>query len=654
MIGFPFLRRLRVQGYPLYPGPAGDHVMDLRLDDGPWMILGVNGLGKSTLLLIMRYILAGPVRLREAGFAGSRADLTPVPARFFAMRVQDEARGAEATLTVSFGADLLVIRRDLTTLALIEAIQTQDGIETILTDEQSYRGAVAALMNLAQFEDAVRVFDYLTFYPEQRVPLIWNLAAQFELFRGLLTPDKSVELRKLEADIVSADSAARNLNAGIARVTARRAAEAKKAKNLDQTKVKLAAAQAAYEEAHQGEAALRVDLETMEEARDDALLQVKRAERDVDDASREYEKLKYDTLQAAFAGVPPTEQYIFLRLLSDRFCIACDQEAPAAAQELADRLSQGRCTVCGNPRKTGLADVPENLHEVAAEAHERLQSRRDTLDRLSRTHLEFRVAVANLEDRLSKLRNDAQAFSAQIRVLKRQLPLEDAAALEEEERRLIALREQVEIFRRDRIEAEESIASLIADLKEATEQIRVALENRFNAVAKPFFAERVKLIYAPRDSKIGQQGTVFSFPAFEIEMTSGASQGQFIRRHIEQVSLSQREYLDIIFRMALIDVLGGAQGSLAIDGPEGSVDAVFAERAGDLFAQFAAQPGKSVILASNIVEGGFIPNTFRNYAPNPRTRVINLLDQAVPTAALRDLKAEYERKVDEIMLRRPT
>lgn len=654
MIRFPLLQRLRVEGYPLYPGPAGDNVMDLALDDGAWMILGVNGLGKSTLLLMMRYLLAGAVRLRDAGFAGSRSDLTPVPARFFAMRVQDESRGAQATLTVSFGADTLTVRRDLSTLALIEAIHSGAAGSQTLTTEEAYRTAISGLMNLAQFEDAVRVFDYVTFFPEQRLPLIWNLAAQFELFRGLLTPDKSAELRKREAEIVSADSAARNLNAGIARVTARRAAEAKKAKNADSTKVKLAAAQASYDEAHKGEAPLLEELEGLEEARDDALLQVKRAERDVDDATREYEKLKYDALQAAFAGVPATEQYIFLRLLTDRVCLACEQEAHSTAAELARRVSQGRCPVCGNPRHSATTEIPADLRDVAEEAYERLQIRRDHLSRVARSHSDLRASVASVEQRLSKLRSDAEAFSAQIRVLKRQLPLEDAAAMEEEERRLIALREQVEIFRRDRIEAEEGIASLIAGLKEATEQIRVALEDRFNAVAKPFFAERVRLIYAPRESKIGQQGAVFSFPAFEIEMTSGSSQGQFVRRHIEQVSLSQREYLDLIFRMALIDVLGGAQGSLAVDGPEGSVDAVFAERAGDLFADFASQPGKSVILASNIVEGGFIPNTLRNYAPRPEKRVINLLEQAVPTAALRDLKTEYLRKVDEIMARSPT
>ncbi|MNH51643.1 Chromosome partition protein Smc [compost metagenome] len=656
MIRFPLLSHLSVRGFPLYPGPCGDHVMELNLDDGAWMILGVNGLGKSTLLLMMRYLLTGAVRLREAGFAGERADLTAMPSRFFAVRVQDDARGAHGTLTVSLGDNTLIVTRDLASLALIEAKVKENGQSRVLTTEADYRATVARLMNLAQFEDAVRVFDYVTFFPEQRMPLIWDLAAQFELFRGILTPDTSAELRQREGEIISADSAARNLNAGIAKVIKRRETEAKKTRQAHSTKARLAAAQAGYDEALKGEAKLVAEIETLEEQRDDALLEVKRAERDVDDTSREYEKLKYDALKAAFEGVPPTEQYVFLRLLTDKICMVCEQDATIAATELRDRLAKNRCPVCGNGRHTSpaLTQPVEDIRDAADEAYVRLLSAKELLDEVATTHTALRSQVAAKESRLSQLREEAQTFSGQIRVLRRQLPLEDAAALEEEERRLAALREQVTIFRQERELAEEQIESLIAGLKEATEQIRVALEDRFNAVAKPFFAERVRLIYAPRETRIGQQGKTFLFPAFEIDMTSGASQGQFVRRRIEQVSLSQREYLDLIFRMALIDVLGGAAGTLAIDGPEGSVDAVFAERAGDLFASFASQPGKSVVLASNIVEGGFIPNTLRNYAPNPRSRVINLLDQAVPTAALNQLKNDYLRKVDEIMLRRPT
>lgn len=656
MIRFPLLRHLSVKGFPLYPGPSGDHVMELALEDGPWMILGVNGLGKSTLLLMMRYLLTGAVRLREAGFAGERGDLTAAPSRFFAVRVQDDARGATGSLTVSLGGSTLTVTRDLASLSLIEAKVEENGQSSIITTEADYRAAVANLMNLAQFEDAVRVFDYVTFFPEQRMPLIWDLAAQFELFRGILTPDTSAELRQREGEIISADSAARNLNAGIAKVLKRREAEEKKTRQAHSTKAKLAAAQAGYEEVQKGEAKLVVEIEELEEQRDDALLEVKRAERDVDDASREYEKLKYDALKAAFEGVPPTEQYVFLRLLTDKVCMVCEQDATTAATELRDRLAQNRCPVCGNARHTSptLSAPVEDIRDAADEAYLRLHSAKELLTEVLATHTALREQIGAKESRLSQLREEAQTFSAQIRVLRRQLPMEDAAVMEDEERRLTALREQVNIFRQERATAEEQIESLILGLKEATEQIRVALEDRFNEVAKPFFAERVRLIYAPRETRIGQQGKTFSFPAFEIDMTSGATLGQFVRRRIEQVSLSQREYLDLIFRMALIDVLGGATGTLAIDGPEGSVDAVFAERAGDLFSSFAAQPGKSVVLASNIVEGGFIPHTLRRYFPHPRSRVINLLDQAVPTAALNELKTEYLLKVDEIMQRRPT
>jgi hypothetical protein len=103
--------------------------------------------------------------------------------------------------------------------------------------------------------------------------------------------------------------------------------------------------------------------------------------------------------------------------------------------------------------------------------------------------------------------------------------------------------------------------------------------------------------------------------------------------------------------MAILDVLGGGSGTLAVDGPEGSVDAVFAERAGDLFAGFSRAPSKNVVLACNIVEGGFIPHTLRNHADDPKARVIDLLDQAIPTAALTDLRPQYEEKVEEIFER---
>src|SRR5205085_4180306 len=112
-----------------------------------------------------------------------------------------------------FGNAVLRVRRRLSDLGLVEA--TVRGVELVepISDEAGYRAVLASLMGLARFEDALRVLDRVTFYLEAREPLIWDLAAQFELFRAILTPAHSGELRRLEGEIVSADSSARNLSA---------------------------------------------------------------------------------------------------------------------------------------------------------------------------------------------------------------------------------------------------------------------------------------------------------------------------------------------------------------------------------------------------------------------------------------------------------
>jgi hypothetical protein len=654
VIAFPVLKRLRVVGYPLYPGPNGDQVMDMDLDQGPWVILGVNGLGKTTLLLLMRYLLSGAVRLREAGFAGEREDLLSVYQRLFAVRVAGEARGATATLTAQIGPASVTVERHIENLSLANAKITEAGEITALTSEVEYRAAIARLMRVARFDDAVRIFDFVTFFFEMRQPLLWNVAAQFELFRAIITPENSKELRRLEGVIVSADSLARNLNASLFSIQKRRNAEARKALNADSTRAKLAATQAAYDEAVASEQKSQALVEVLEGEVEDALLQVKRSEKDVDDASREYELLKYNALKEAFEGVPLTEQYIFLRLLSDRVCLVCNHDADETAETLERRLKSGLCPVCGSPRATPATapDVPfENLADKAELSFATLIDARAILDERRRSLSGRMTALVTERQRAATFAEDAQIHARQIRTLQKQLPAEDRARMEQETARLAALREQVEISRRERTNAEDDISGLLTHLKEATEQIRLALEQRFDDVARPFFAERVKLVYAPRESRIGQQGRIFSFPAFEVELTSGATHGDFVRRTADQVSLSQRDYLDLIFRMAIVDVLGGRSGTLAVDGPEGPVDAVFAERAGDLFAEFSYDPGKNVVLACNIVEGGFIPHTLKNYANNPEARVIDLLDQAVPTAALLELRPQYQKKVDEIFER---
>lgn len=656
LISFPFIELVSVQRYSLYPGLDQSGELNLALGPGPWLVLGVNGLGKSTLLLLMRYLLIGPVRTRTAGFAGEREDLQPVNNRFFAVRVAGGADNATGRIVVRFGKATLTVDRSLGTLALKQATLDAGKTPRSVDTESAYRDLITELMGVSQFEDVVRVIDHLAFYLEGRQPLIWDLAAQFELFRALLTPTLSADLRRLEGQIVSSDSAARNLNATLYKIVQRRDKEASKRISADDTRARLAAAQGDLDKHIKDEISLTEELEAAEVQRADFNLQYKRGEKDVDDAAQIYEKLKFEVLRQAFAGVEPTEQYLFLKLLSERICIACNQAAPIAAAELQDRHDKGCCVVCGNPRKfdVNVEDIGGALKAKVSAAFASLEAKRSELESQQRQYAMASDAVYSLHKKITVVRTENEGKQALIRRLRKNLPAEEGLALSREEERIRALRSQVLEFRHEREAAERLIEELLTQLSAAVEQLREKLEEAFNQQAAPFFAESVRLVYAPRTAKIGQGGRSFAFPAFEVEMTSGATLGQFVRRTPEQVSLSQREYLDIIFRMVLVDVLGSGQGSLVVDGPEGSLDAIFAGRGGDLFARFSRSGNTNVILACNIVEGGFIPHTLTDYIQKERiNRIINLLEQATPTEALKSLRPQYLEKIAEILRRDP-
>lgn len=129
-------------------------------------------------------------------------------------------------------------------------------------------------------------------------------------------------------------------------------------------------------------------------------------------------------------------------------------------------------------------------------------------------------------------------------------------------------------------------------------------------------------------------------------MTGSDSATVTRREAANEVSESQREFIDLAFRMALIEVgVVGGKGTLVMDAPESSLDAVFAPRAARVLAQFGETSTNSrVVITSNLVDGSLIPEIVKlaNISGPDDTRVINLFEIAAPTAALRSLRQEYD------------
>ena len=89
-----------------------------------------------------------------------------------------------------------------------------------------------------------------------------------------------------------------------------------------------------------------------------------------------------------------------------------------------------------------------------------------------------------------------------------------------------------------------------------------------------------------------------------------------------------------------------------MDAPESSLDAVFVDRAARILGAFGRQEaGNRLVLAMNLVAGNLIPSLLGQAVGegDRDDRVVDLLAIAAPTAALRNLRSEYEAAKESLL-----
>jgi hypothetical protein len=137
-------------------------------------------------------------------------------------------------------------------------------------------------------------------------------------------------------------------------------------------------------------------------------------------------------------------------------------------------------------------------------------------------------------------------------------------------------------------------------------------------------------------------------------MASAAFRSPVRRKGPEHVSESQREFIDLSFRMALMAVADRQAGStLVIDAPESSLDAVFVHRAADVLGRFAASDrGNRLVITSNLSDADLIPRLLQQVKGDATERLVDLFEIAEPTAAVREHRDEYAAVRDRLFTER--
>ena len=536
----------------------------------------------------------------------------------------------------------VVVERRLDTLALRSA--TVGGLA--FEDEAAFQRSVAEHAGLGSFGDFILMLRYLVFYFEDRRQLVWDASAQRQLLRMLfLPPDLALRWTEMERSILQNDSRMRNFQAVVGKAEKMLAGGLAKASAAVELRAELQALEALQDPARQQLEDLERLTDELDRRRQDARLANQRAKQERESRFRALEHAKLVAIEARFPGRLETGRYMIAHLMTEESCLVCGSVAPEAAEMYARRLESGRCVVCDSDLSTSerVVEAREVADERVLKA-DRLLGAADrelggsTRDReSSEAEFDRHTAVMTL------LRSEIATRSARLSQIIDLLPPEESA-LRNQRTELAAIRGSLESMKADLVRERMDFRGFVEDCTDALLSSSAEVVAKFERFAGNFLSERVSLTWMSRAVAVGQGGEAIPFPAFELNMT-GSDFGDTVRRAgPDDVSESQREFIDLAFRMALMRTAGGGASGLVIDTPESSLDAVFARRAGDTLVQFGQQDGNEVLVTSNLVEGSLLPTLVRAIARsrNKKDRLVDLFELARPTAAVVADRAEYD------------
>ena len=649
MIHLPVLNQLTVEGYGMYPGTTDAPGLSIKFGPGVTLVVGANGLGKSTLVYMVFRLLSGPYELQGGGegnaLGGKRIEIRRLyawEAQTFALRVTDGATAATATLRYSIADQEYEVRRRLSDLSLEEFRVI--GSEVHYTTEDQVQSVISSASGINTFGEWILALRLLMFYFEDRRALVWDKSAQRQLLRILfLSPEMSEEWSRQFREILELDSDVRNTTYVLN----------KEERAVRRGETALTQSPEIRQQISVLEAAQVKDQSILEELsdayvgtqseRDAARLSFLRAEQQLEDARRTRERLELRILETAFPSTSETARYIVAHLVSEDACLTCSSQVPGYAEELRDRLARSACPVCGSEfsRPATEEGVDGSLPDAVAaveRAKDHLASSRERRERAEGAYAAALDSVAELTARVS-------AREAELVSLVRRLPPEDADVKERRDSvaarqgRLASDRERLNRMRVAFIELQTGVNSIVVESADAVKEA-------FEAYASGFLYEECTLSWAIYRDRVGEGGPLVDFPSFQLDMTGASFDSPVRRDGPEFVSESQREFIDLSFKMALIAVAAGEAGSIIIDAPESSLDAVFAARAADVLTRFAmSSPATRLVVTSNLVDGDLIPELLQQSgitSPDD-DRVVDLLEIAEPTAAVRQRRDEYDQ-----------
>lgn len=303
----------------------------------------------------------------------------------------------------------------------------------------------------------------------------------------------------------------------------------------------------------------------------------------------QYENLFSDVID----GGQPVDHILIINSLGENKCGVCNSISASAIDCIKNKLEKHVCPLCESkiiPANDGSENL-EVLKKLDSELAESRKKIKGILLNLQGYKLDEGKAKEDLDLCKAKLDQFNDKNKTLLDGLNSLLTTQENAgnpSLSAYRAQLQHLLEEKNNAHKEQIKNEGSLKELQRSLEDSFAKIESQFVDIFTQYANQFIGMPISVQLEVPGGAVGAAKLVVSVKGLT-------------RREQHQLSESQKFFLDIAFRMALISYMAekSSQGGMYIDTPEGSLDIAYEKRAGDMLAMFANQ-GHQIVMSANL------------------------------------------------------
>lgn len=637
------LTRVSIEGADrLYPNG-----LDWILTPGINAIIGGTGLGKTTLVYAMQFAVFGKLVIDSE---------ERIEREFFKDRLtnrsgkQLEKNPPLVLVEFAVNSAAFAVKRNLLTGVIVEA--TCDG-EAV--PAKKYDGVLAEKIGIKDdFQSLSRLQSHLFFFGESRYLLAWENRLQHELINLMLADHSTYQqLDELWTKVESADSTARNISTQASRLEKDLESVSQSKSKVLELQIRSEASQLTGQRVEQEKRVAAIHKRIAEDEKLEASQSEKiaRIHAEFHSALEELEAAQSSDsderlLTAALAS--PTIASVrnaleeFYRAPDDRGCPCCGRAGIAAtisrlAETAAANARAGNCVICSKalPRshpagRPAAQRVDRGTSAKAAALQTLLFQREQTRSRITESRAEVASALQVLAEagkkELRHVQQNPAGSGDHMRIAIDQMRQRESEAKKERDKHLVSLNRE------------------LTKTNAVFENIQSKIAKAFKKYASLYLDEPCDVKFLKESELPGKRGPQVKAPhAAFFPVVSGHT-----RPSAQALSDAQRSFVDLAFRMAVIDVwhqVTKGTVTMIVETPEGAVDIAYMERVATMIRTFGDQ-GHTLIITTNLNNDIFLPEVMAGWPkPDRAAHILNLLERGNP----RPVQTAHKKHFDAIL-----